>query len=203
MPEALKKLINVIWFLPWIGEKSAAKLAFFILKSNDNYIENFSDAVSWIKEHIWECKKCHSLVDLPKEKCSICLDEARDSSLVIIVEDFLDLIAIEQTWIHKGQYHVLGGAISPINGVFAADLNVGSLIKRIDDSDEKIELIMWTNPNIEWEATISYIKEQIDKEKLNHKVVITKLSRGLSSGYIEYADNITLVSALRDRKEVK
>lgn len=203
MPEALKRLINVIWFLPWIWEKSATKLAFFMLQSNDNYLENFSDAVSAIRTGVWECKICHSLVDNNKDSCSICDNKERDKSLIIIVEDFLDLISIEQTWTYKWQYHVLWGAISPINGVFASDLNVDSLISRIESSEQNLELIMWTNPNIEWEATSTYIREKINDNSLNYKVKITKLSRWLSSWYIEYADNITLVSALRDRKEIK
>lgn len=203
MPESLKRLINVIWFLPWIWEKSASKLAFFIMNSNENYIDNFISSISWVKENIWECKNCHSLVDKPKEICNICSDFDRETNIIMVVEDFLDMIYIEQTWTYKWLYHILWWAISPINWIFASDLNIDSLIFRIQESDKNIELIVWTNPNIEWEATFSYIKEKIDESKLNHKLKITKLSRGLSSWYIEYADNITLVSALRDRKEVK
>jgi len=203
MPESLKKLIDVIWYLPWIWEKSAQKLAFFILQSNENYLENFADAISWIKSSISECENCHILIDSWKNICSICSNENRNNSEIIVVEDFLDYLMIEQTWTYNWLYHVLWGAISPINWVFASDLNVDSLIDRIEASGGNIELIMWTNPNIEWEATLAFIKEKINEHKLNYKVRITRLSRWLSSWYLEYADNITLVSALRDRKEIK
>jgi recombination protein RecR len=112
------------------------------------------------------------------------------------------MLTIENSWWYTGTYHILWGAISPINGVFIGDLNFWSLFKRIEENEEKVELILSTNPNIEWEATATYIKEEIEKRKLKYKVKLTRLSRGLSSGYLEYADNITLVNALKERKEM-
>jgi recombination protein RecR len=202
MPESLKQLINSISYLPWIWEKSATKLAFFLLNANKNYIENLSNNLKNIKDNIWFCKNCNSLCDKWKSFCKICENEARNKNIIAVVEEYLDLLTIEETWSYKWVYQVLWGAISPINWVFIWDLKFNELFKRIENADEKVEIILATNPNIEWEATSSYIVEEIEKRKLKYKVKITRLSRWLSSGYIEYADNITLVNAIKERKEV-
>jgi recombination protein RecR len=110
------------------------------------------------------------------------------------------MLSIEQTGYYNGTYHILGWAISPINWVFIWDLNFLSLFRRLDENTHT-ELIIATNPNIEWEATLQYIKEEIDKRWLKHKTMITRLSKWISSGYIEYADNISLINSLKDRKE--
>jgi len=112
------------------------------------------------------------------------------------------MLTIEQAWGYSGVYHILWGSISPMNGVFVWDLNITSLFRRIEDSEEKLELIIATNPNLEGEATASFIIEEIEKRKLRHKAKITRLSRWLSSGYIEYADSLSLISALKERKEI-
>lgn len=112
------------------------------------------------------------------------------------------MLTIEQSGGFDGVYHILGGAISPINGVFVWDLNFQDLFKRIENSEGKVELILATNPNIEGEATSSYIKEEIEKRWLKYKTILTRLSRWLSSGYIEYADNMTIINAMRERKSI-
>jgi len=200
MPEALKNLIKSISYLPWIWEKSANKLAFFLLNSNSNYLENFSQSLLNIKDQISDCKQCHSLVDLWKEKCTICSNNCRNQNIIAVVEEYLDMQTIEQTRNFDWVYHILWWAISPINWVFISDLNFSSLFKRIENSEQKVEILLATNPNIEWEATTSYIIEEIENRKLKHKTVITRLSRWLSSWYIEYADNITLANAIKERK---
>lgn len=202
MPESLKRLVNMISYMPWIGEKSAMKLAFFLLNSNKNYIDNFKNALTDVKDNISTCSDCHALIDGWEKLCSVCKNDNREANLIIVVEEYLDYLTIEQTWIYSWKYHILGWAISPINWVFVWDLNFDSLFSRIEKMEWKVELIMWTNPNIEWEATSSYIKEEIEKKGLSHKIMVTKLSRWLSSGYIEYADNITLISAIKDRKQL-
>jgi recombination protein RecR len=202
MPESLKQLINSISYLPWIWEKSATKLAFFLLNANKNYIENLSNNLKNIKDKIGFCETCFSLCDKWKKACKICENETRDKNTIAVVEEYLDLLTIEETSGFNWVYHVLWWAISPINWVFIWDLRFKELFKRIEDADTKVEIILATNPNIEWEATSSYITEEIDKRKLKHKTKITRLSRGLSNGYIEYADNITLVNAIKERKEV-
>ncbi len=202
MPEAIKRLINSISFLPWIWEKSATKLAFFLLNSNKNYIENLSQNLTNIKEKIWKCTICNSLTDINKEKCTICDNSSRNQNQIAVVEEYLDMLTIEESWWFRWVYHILGWAISPINWVFVWDLNFKNLFERIEKSEEKVEIIMSTNPNIEGEATTNYIIEEIEKRKIKHKVFITRLSRWLSSWYIEYADNLTLVNALKERKEI-
>ncbi len=202
MPEALKKLITSISYLPWIGEKSASKLAFFMLQANSWYIDTLSKDIQNIKENITFCNSCHALCDIWKEKCSICNNSSRDSTIIAVVEEYLDMMTIEESWSFWWVYHVLWWAVSPINWVFVWDLNFWSLIQKINNSDTNVELILATNPNIEWEATASYLLEEITRQKLKHKTTITRLSRWLSSGYIEYADNMTLTNALKERKEI-
>lgn len=202
MPEALKKLINSISYLPGIWEKSATKLAFFLLNSNKNFLESLSQDLLNIKEKVHFCQECHSLTDITNDKCNICKSSSRDKETIAIVEEYLDMVTIEESGWYKWVYHILWWAISPINWVFIWDLHFESLFKKISDSDNKIELILATNPNIEWEATSTYITEEIEKRWLKYKTKITRLSRWLSSWYIEYADNITLVNALRERKEI-
>lgn len=202
MPEALQKLISSISYLPGIGENRATKLAFFLLNSNQHFIENLSHNIINIKEKVHFCWICHGLTDHGKEICKICQDTNRDTSQIAIVEEYLDMLTLEQSGGYKGLYHILWWAISPINGIFIGDLNFESLFTRVNQSEKKIEIILATNPNIEWEATISYIKEEIEKRKLKYKVKLTRLSRGLSSWYLEYADNITLMNAVKERKEI-
>jgi len=202
MPESLKKLINSISYLPWIWEKSATKLAFFLLNSNQNYLDNLWKNIINLKNNIWKCSNCNTLTDKNKNLCNICSNINRNKNQIMIVEEYLDMITIEETQIFKWVYHILWWAISPINWIFIGDLNFETLFKKIEKSEKKIELILATNPNIEWEATSSYIIEQIEKKKLKHKCMITKLSRWLSSWFIEYADNMTIINALKERKEI-
>ena len=200
MPEALKRLINSISYMPWIWEKSATKLAFFLLNSNKNYIDNLSQNLLNIKNKISKCTICNTLTDIWKEKCNICSNESRDFNQIAIVEEYLDMVTLEESWAFNWVYHILWWAISPINWVFVWDLNFESLFERINNLDNKVEIILSTNPNIEWEATANYIIEEIEKRSLKYKTTITRLSRWLSSGYIEYADNLTLINALKERK---
>lgn len=202
MPKELEKLILAISHLPGIWEKSATKLAFFLLNSNQNFNESLASSIKDIKSKVTYCKNCFSLCDLKQDFCEICKNDSRDSHTIAVVEEYLDLIMIEESWVFKWKYHILGWAISPINWVFIWDLRFKELFERIEKSDENVEIILATNPNIEWEATSSYIIEEIEKRKLKYKTKITKLSRWLSSWYIEYADNITLINALKERKEV-
>lgn len=202
MPEALKELINSISYLPWIWEKSATKLAFFLLNANKNFTENLSNNILNIKNKVHYCKSCHALTDMSREICNICESTTRNKSTIAVVEEYLDMITLEESGWYNWTYHILGWAISPINWVFIWDLNFEQLFRKISDFEWKLELILATNPNIEWEATSSYITEEIEKRWMKYKTKITRLSRWLSSGYIEYADNITIVNALKERKEI-
>ncbi|MDD2565296.1 MAG: recombination mediator RecR [Candidatus Gracilibacteria bacterium] len=195
MPESLKKLIDIIAYLPGIGEKSAARLGFFLLKANSTYVSNFSKQLEKIKTQIKTCNSCFGYTDNDNGICSICSDNSRDQDVICVVEDYLDLISIEKLKIFKGQYHVLGGSISPVNGILPKDLKFQELFEKVKKLKYK-EIILAINPNIEGEATSMYIKENL----LNIDINITKLSKGLpNAGYIEYADEITLINAFKGR----
>lgn len=195
MPEALRRVIDMIHFLPGIGEKTAAKLAFFLLKANASYVANFSRALADLHTQVHECEQCHAMTDMSESLCSVCRDPRRDSATLCIVEDYLDMLSIERTGVYHGRYHVLGGAISPIQWVTPDRLNYKSLFERIADDHEITEAILAMNPNIEWEATALYAIERMPRE-----IKISRLSKWLPhAGSIEYADEITLLSAFRGR----
>ena len=202
VPEALKRLISTISYLPWIWDNRATKLSFFLLNSNENFIKNLSENLLNIKDKVVFCDVCNGLTDVGKKICNICSSSSKNTCKIAIVEEYLDMLTIEQSWWYDWVYHILWWAISPINWVFIWDLSFDKLFKRIAESEEKLELILATNPNIEWEATSHYIKEEIEKRWFKYNVIITRLSRWLSSWYIEYADNITLINALKERKEM-
>ncbi len=202
MPESLKKLINLIWFLPWIWEKSATKLAFFLLNSNKNFLQNLSSSLNEIQSSVKKCDMCWSLVDKNIDLCHICKSQSRKDDLICVVEEYLDMLTIENSQIFDWKYHILWWAISPINWVFIWDLNFEKLFERIQNHNWNIEILVATNPNIEWEATSMYIREQIEKRWLKKFVTLTRLSRWLSSWYLEYADNITLINSIKERKEI-
>ena len=167
MPESLKKLINLIWFLPWIWEKSATKLAFFLLNSNKNFLQNLSSSLNEIQSSVKKCDMCWSLVDKNIDLCHICKSQSRKDDLICVVEEYLDMLTIENSQIFDWKYHILWWAISPINWVFIWDLNFALR----------------------------------DLNVLNC-VTLTRLSRWLSSWYLEYADNITLINSIKERKEI-
>lgn len=202
MPESLKKLINLIWFLPWIWEKSATKLAFFLLNSNKNFLQNLSSSLNEIQSSVKKCDMCWSLVDKNIDLCHICKSQSRKDDLICVVEEYLDMLTIENSQIFDWKYHILWWAISPINWVFIWDLNFEKLFERIQNHNWNMEILVATNPNIEWEATSMYIREQIEKRWLKKFVTLTRLSRWLSSWYLEYADNITLINSIKERKEI-
>lgn len=202
MPEALKRLIHTISLLPGIWENRATKLAFFLLSANEHYVRDFQENLSSIKSQTAKCGICGALTDSPKTTCTICDNSQRNHEEICVVEEYLDLLTVEQSGGYKGVYHILGGAISPINGVFVGDLNFSKLFARIEEAPKRVEVLIATNPNLEGEATASFLIEEIEKRKLKHKVRLTRLSRGLASWYIEYADTMSLITALKERKEV-
>lgn len=196
MPEILKKLAELIGFLPGIGEKTAVKLAFFLLKSHPSYIKKLSEILAELQTTIHECQTCGSLTDIHHATCEICRNPVRKTEVLCVVEDYLDLVSIERLGVHLGRYHVLGGVISPISGKSPSDLRFRELFDRVRD-EHITELILALNPNIEGEATALYIDEYIPTKWIK----ISRLSKGLpNAGFIEYADEITLLSAFRGRK---
>ena len=192
----LRELIDQLNKLPGIGPKSAQRLAFYLLKGNREDAEGLAQAIIRLKDKVKFCPVCYNVTDEPL--CEYCADARRDDSMIVVVEEPRDIVAMERTGEFQGCYHVLGAAISPIDGIGPEDLRIKELLKRLEDGKVK-EIIIATNPNLEGEATAMYLTKLI--RPLNIKV--TRLASGLPvGGDLEYADEVTLGSALRGRREM-
>ena len=195
-PVALEKLIEQFERFPGIGRKTAQKMAFFVLGLQKEEAEEFSRAILVAHEKIKRCRICKNLTD--ETECKICKNISRDKKVICVVEDTRDLLAFERTHEYSGSYHVLGGLISPLDGIGPEDLFVKELLERIK-TDEVSEIIMATNPTVEGEATALYLSRII--KPLGVKV--TRLAYGIPVGSdLEYADDITLFKALEGRREM-
>lgn len=196
LPTSLQNLINEFAKLPGIGHKTASRLAFYLLKSSKQDVEAFAETLRVLKDRVGFCSICFNLSET--DPCVICSDQNRDKSLICIVEEPLDIIAIDGTGDYRGLYHVLHGAISPVNNINPEDLKINELFKRLKNNSDIKEVILATNPNLEGEATAMYIAKLI--KPLNKK--ITRIARGLpSGGDLEYADEVTLSNAMSGRKD--
>lgn len=186
------------WFarLPGIGKKTAARLAFYILNLDKKEALDFADAIVCAKENVHTCKVCQNLTD--KQVCEVCSDPKRDRSVVCVVEDPKDVLAFERTGEYRGLYHVLHGALSPLDNINPEDLKIKELFSRLANGEIK-EVIMATNPTVEGEATAGYISRFVKPMG----VKITRLAYGISvGGDLEYTDEITLGRALEGRHEI-
>ncbi len=200
LPENVQKLIQKLERIPGIGQKSAARIAIFFLKSPKSYTKELGDLISNLGDSIVSCKICFNISS--NDICEICSNSQRDPSIICVVEDPLDVLAFENGSGFQGLYHILGGVISPVNGISPSDLTISKLLDRLKNNTVK-ELILATNPNIEGEATAMYIKREVSNLKCCKKLKITRLARGLPSGAdIEYADRITLKKAFEGRTEL-
>ena len=178
--------------LPGIGRKSAQRLVFYLLKSPKHEVQNLSDALMAIKEKVNFCSICYNITE--NDPCYICDSDERDCSMLCVVEEANDVLALEKTGEYKGQYHVLGGALSPLEGIGPDDLHIKELMTRLNGMIK--EVIIATNPNTEGEATALYLEKLI--KPLSFKV--TRIARGIPvGGDLEYADEITLTRALEGR----
>ena len=194
--ESMAKLISELCKLPGIGEKSAQRLAFYILKTPTPIIKELSDSIIRVKEKVKFCSICFNITEV--DPCNICTDEQRDKSILCVVEEPIDIMAIEKTKEYKGKYHVLLGVLSPIDGVGPDDIKIKELIDRINKENIQ-EIILATNLTIEGETTAMYISKIL--KPLNIKV--TRLAHGLPMGTsIEYTDEITLRKAFVGRVEL-
>lgn len=192
----LNKLINELSRLPGIGGKTAQRLAFHILSMDNKEAFALADAIRDAKESMTYCSVCGNLTDA--DPCIICSDENRDRSTICVVESPKDVAAMEKIREYKGYYHVLHGAISPMDGIGPDDINLKSLIMRLQDEDVK-ELIIATNPNIEGEATAMYIARLIKPSGIK----VTRIAHGIPvGGDLEYADEVTLLKAVEGRREL-
>ncbi|HEV8657720.1 MAG TPA: recombination mediator RecR [Thermoanaerobaculia bacterium] len=192
----LANLINELTKLPGIGGKSAARLAYYILKRPAADAESLANAILEVKLKIFRCSTCNNMTDV--DPCAICSDPRRDTSLICVVEEAFNIPTIEQTRDFKGIYHVLLGALSPLKGIGPQDIDVAGLLKRVQGGEVR-EVIVATNPNVEGEATASYIAQQL--RSLGVKT--TRLAFGLPvGGDLEYADQVTMAKALEGRREI-
>lgn len=179
--------------LPGIGEKTALRLVLHLLKQDEAKVAKFSQAVEDMRANIKTCRSCHNYSD--EELCSVCANPNRDSSVVCVVENIRDVIAIENTGTFRGLYHVLGGIISPVNGVGPDDIQIQSLVDRIAGEGVE-EVIMAISPTMEGDTTIYYISKVLQA----HKVKLTTIARGVSfGGELEYTDELTLARSLASR----
>ena len=194
LPSALDDLIEELSRLPGIGRKTATRLAFHLLKVQDHHAENLANAILQMKNKVHLCPICFNLTE--HETCNICSDVNRNKDQICVVEDSESLIMIEKTNQFDGVYHVLGGVISPLDGVGAEDLNIKSLLTRLESVNE---VILALNPSTEGEATTIYLARLI--KPLHIKV--TRLARGIPlGGHLEFVDELTLTKALQARDEV-
>jgi len=190
------RLIDEFHKLPGVGPKTAQRLAYHVMRTSADEAQALAQAIMDVKEQITFCATCQNLTDT--DPCSICASERRDHSLICVVEEPLDVLALERTRVYKGLYHVLHGVISPINGVGPDDLKLGELLRRLRGGDVK-EVIMATNPNVEGDATAMYLERLITPLTIR----VTRLARGLAMGAdLEYADEVTLTRALEGRQAV-
>ena len=195
-PPPVQRLITELGKLPGIGQRTAQRLAFYILRSDAEDANALADAIREVKERIGLCEVCFNLAD--EARCGICQDERRDASLICVVEEPGDVIPIERTHEYRGRYHVLGGALSPIDGIDPEDLKIAELYARVRNGSVS-EVVLATNPTTTGEATALHIAAALRESAPD--VVVTRLASGLPVGAdLEYADEVTLGKALVGRR---
>lgn len=200
LPSALSNVIDALGRLPGVGPRTAERYAYYLFKANDKVAENIAEALTGLHNGVKSCPVTFALIDAEDEVSPFYSDPARDKQVVLVVEEPLDIYAIEQTKSYKGTYHVLGGAISPIDGITPEQLHIGELIKRVNDDDVK-EVIIATNPSVEGESTALLLEKLLHEQ--NPELKLTRLARGLPLGVdLSYADQITLSAALENRTDL-
>ncbi len=192
----VERLITELSKLPSIGPKSAQRIAFHVVRGRPDDARALADALREVKERIKPCRRCFNLTEA--EKCDICADARRDQSVICVVEDPYDIGPIERTGEYRGLYHVLGGALSPLDGIEPEDLRIGELLERVGKEGTK-EIVVATNPNTTGEATALFIAQELK----DMPVRVTALASGLPvGGDLEYADEVTLGRAFAGRREI-
>jgi len=197
-PKAVQRLIDEFSKLPGIGPKSASRLTYFLIRGDGQQPRDLAAALVELKERTRFCSICFNITDAEQEPCPVCADPARQTGVICVVEEPLDVLAIERTREYKGRYHVLNGVISPVEGIGPEDLKIRELLARIGREPVK-EVILATNISLEGEATAMYLQKQL----ATHGIRVTRLARGLPvGGDLEYADETTLARALQGRSEM-
>ena len=193
----LENAVNEFAKLPGIGKKTALRLVLHLLKKEENEVKIFSDTILKMREEIHFCARCHNIAD--KELCNICSDRSRKHEIICVVETIRDVIAIESTQQYNGLYHVLGGIISPLDGIGPDQLEIDSLIKRVNEEKTE-ELVFGLSPNIQGDTTIYYISKKLKEIP----VKITTIARGIAfGGELEYADEMTLARSISNRMPIE
>jgi recombination protein RecR len=196
MSDPIRRLIHEFSRLPGVGEKTASRFVFHLLKRSKAESAALADAIVQAKELIHPCSVCFNLTD--QDPCSICRDQRRDRETICVVEDTLDLLAIDRPGSYRGLYHVLGGALSPIHGVNPSDLRIAELKQRVE-KEKTVEVIVATNPKVEGEATASYLTEILRPLGIR----ITRIAHGIPLGSaLEYINGKTILKALENRIEI-
>jgi recombination protein RecR len=193
---AIQDLIDELGRLPGVGPKSAQRIAFHLLSAEPADVDRLAAALGRVREEVKFCQICGNLSE--EDTCRICRDPRRDPSVICVVEEPQDVVAIERTREFRGRYHVLGGALSPIDGIGPENLNIAALLARLADT-EIVEIILATNPNLQGEATATYLARQLKPYELK----VSRLASGLPvGGDLEYADEVTLGRAFSGRRSV-
>jgi recombination protein RecR len=198
LPAPIQDLINAFSRLPGIGPKTASRLTFYLLTTPDDLSQDLAAALSALKTQTTYCQTCFNITITGQTQCEICADADRDQDVICVVEEPLDVLAIERTEGFHGRYHVLQGVLSPIEGIGPEDLKIRELVARVSSAGIR-EIILATNPSMEGDATAMYLRQQL----ASSSVRITRLARGLPvGGDLEYADQHTLLRALAGRQEM-
>lgn len=200
LPEPVTGLIEAFSRLPGVGPKTASRLTFFLLRDQESELtRELAEALQKLREGTATCPTCFNIMAAGRQVCAVCRDDARDQSLLCVVEEPLDVAALERTAAFKGRYHVLHGALSPVEGIGPEDLRIQELLDRVS-AGEITEVLLATNPSMEGDATAMYLRQQLD----GGGVRVTRLARGLPmGGDLEYADQNTLLRAIMGRQDME
>ena len=192
----IDRLVHELSKLPGIGERTATRLAFFILKEPSEYARSLAGAINDVKDRVRLCSRCMNITE--SDPCSTCIDPSRDDSSICVVEDPSDMLAVERTHAFRGRYHILHGALSPLDGVGPDDIKIAELLRRLEDGNSK-EVIIATNSNVEGEATALYISRLLKPTGIK----VTRLASGIPvGGDLEYVDPSTISRAFEERRSI-
>ncbi|HAY84180.1 MAG TPA: recombination protein RecR [Chloroflexi bacterium] len=198
IPEPVQRLIDAFSRLPGVGPKTASRLTFHLLRGDETLSVELAEALAELKENTAYCQQCWNITTADRTLCEVCAHPRRDAGLICVVEEPLDVLALERTGGFEGHYHVLHGALSPIEGIGPEDLKIAGLIERVSKGGVR-EVILATNPSMEGDATAMYLQQQLSGSGAR----VTRLARGLPvGGDLEYADQNTLLRALSGRQEL-
>jgi recombination protein RecR len=196
IPKPVTDLIDAFSRLPGVGPKTASRLTYYLLRAPDDLSQTLATAISDLKAKTRYCSVCYNITE--QDPCELCSDTARDTTQIVVVEEPLDVLAVEKTGAYKGRYHVLHGAISPVDGIGPESLKIRELVARVE-AGGVLEVIIATNPGMEGDATAMYLQRQLTPTG----VKVTRLARGLpTGGDLEYVDSVTLLRALQGRHEM-